>query len=186
MHGVALHVRIAVHTGPGRDRRRRDRRRGLQRGRAAQQLAPPDTLLIGEDTYALVAGHFDVEERGLAELREVPRPMATYTVLGERAGGRLAASPSARRSPAVSVSATGSSDALRDATEGDGSRGVLVRRGAGLGKSRTILEAANAAGAGVLLCRARAVTRSTSLHVPGVLEQACGIDDGDDAEQRLA
>ncbi|MDA0179509.1 AAA family ATPase [Solirubrobacter phytolaccae] len=186
-HGVELHVRVAVHTGmvviddggvvgaaPNEASR-------------LQTFAEPDTVLISEATHALVDGYFDVEARGVATLRDVLAPMRIYAVAGERADRRFDATgdltPFTGRERERDVLV----GAWRDAAEDDASPCVLVSGAAGIGKSRTIMEAARVAGTDVRLCPCSGYHQTTSLHAfRDVLEQACGIAEHDDTGRRLA
>jgi class 3 adenylate cyclase len=186
-HGIELRVRIAVHTGmvvidDGGIV-------GAAPNEAArlQTLAEPDTVLISEATHALVAGYFDLEPRPLASLRGVPQPMQIYAVIGERFGRRLDAADSLTPFSGRERERDLIADAWRDAADGARPPGLLVSGGAGIGKSRTILEAAGAVGAELLLCPCSGYHQTTSLHAfRGVLEQACGIAERDGIDARLA
>ncbi|MDA0167084.1 AAA family ATPase [Solirubrobacter ginsenosidimutans] len=185
--GVDLHVRIALHTGmvvidDGGIV-------GAAPNEAArlQSLADPDVVLISETTQALVEGYFDVEARGRAELRGVPVPVGTYVVTRERASARLSAAasltPFTGREPELDVMAA----AWRDAGEGAAAAAIMLSGGAGIGKSRLIMEAAQRLRAECLLCPCSGYHQTTSLHAfRGVLERVCGIEHEDGPAERLA
>ncbi len=55
-----------------------------------QQLAEPDSVVIGPATQRLVQGHFAVRDLGLHPIKGLPAPLRLYQVLGDRpAGGPL-------------------------------------------------------------------------------------------------
>ena len=185
--GVELHVRVAVHTGmvvidDGGVV-------GAAPNEAArlQSLAEPDGVLISEATHSLVEGYFDVEPRGLATLSGVPRPMEVYTVTGQRASARLDAaaslSPFTSREPELEAVV----GAWRAVVAGQPSPALLVSGGAGIGKSRLVVEGARAVGADALVCPCSGYHQTTSLHAfRGVLERVCDITEQDSVSERLA
>ncbi|HKE78557.1 MAG TPA: adenylate/guanylate cyclase domain-containing protein [Solirubrobacteraceae bacterium] len=88
---LALQLRVAVHTDlvvlEG------DRIEGATANEAArlQTLAEPDTVVVSDNTQALVRGYFDLASMGPVELRGVSRRIEVFTVRGEQNSGRLAA-----------------------------------------------------------------------------------------------
>ena len=87
---VALQLRVAVHTDlvvlDG------DRIEGATANEAArlQTLAEPDTVVVSDNTQALVRGYFDLAPMGPFELKGVSRRMEVFTVRGAHDSGRLA------------------------------------------------------------------------------------------------
>ena len=88
---VALQLRVAVHTDlvvlDG------DHIEGATANEAArlQTIAEPDTVVVSDNTQALVRGYFDLAPMGPFELKGVSRRIEVFTVRGERDSGRLAA-----------------------------------------------------------------------------------------------
>lgn len=90
--GLALHVRIGIHTGRvvvgqvGSGRRYEQLALGDTPNIAArlQGLAAPDTVVISATTYRLVQGYFAWRDLGPQTLSGIAEPLRAYQVLGER------------------------------------------------------------------------------------------------------
>ena len=195
-YGVDLHIRVSVHTDlvvlDG----------GIVTGSTPneasrlQALAKPDTVIISDATHALVCEHFDVEPMGFVDLRGVSRPVKAFTVLGEHSGGQLQVaaglSPFSGRGREREVITGIWRDACEDwhaprdrpsATV----RALLITGGAGIGKSRLVLETTRGMGARCLECRCSGYHEATSLFpFTHLLEDACGIAEADDGDARAA
>ena len=184
---LALEVRIAVHTGvvvvdagdvvgaaPNEVAR-------------LQATADPGVVLISDETHELAGGYFEVEPRGPVELRGVSRPIMTYDVRRERASARLEAASSltpfiGRRDECAAIA-----ELWGEAVAGGSPSALLVSGGAGIGKSRLLMEAASTVEAPCRVCQCSGYHQTTSLHAfRRVLESACGIEEGDGPETRLA
>jgi class 3 adenylate cyclase len=185
--GLGLQARIAVHTGvvvvdagdvigaaPNEVAR-------------LQATAEPGVVLISEETHALAGGYFEVAPRGPVELRGVSRPIMTYDVRHERVSARLEAASSltpftGRRDECAAIAAL-----WEEALAGGSPPAVLVSGGAGIGKSRLLLDATRTLGAPCRVCQCSGYHQTTSLHAfRRVLEQSFGIAAGDGPETRLA
>jgi class 3 adenylate cyclase len=87
---VALQLSVAVHTDlvalDG------DHIEGATANEAArlQTLAEPDTVVVSDNTQALVRRYFDLAPMGRFELKGVSRRIEVFTVRGEHDSGRLA------------------------------------------------------------------------------------------------
>jgi class 3 adenylate cyclase len=147
--GLDLKVRVAAHTGMvvraemGDDARRvRDAIIGETPNIAArlQEHAPPGSLVITAQTRDLVRDFFDVESLGRQELRGVGRPIEAFRVLRRvPADSRL----DAARDPTPFVNRERElADLIGhwQAVRAGGSRAVLLRGEAGMGKSRLAAE----------------------------------------------
>jgi class 3 adenylate cyclase/DNA-binding winged helix-turn-helix (wHTH) protein/predicted ATPase len=87
-HGVRLVVRIGIHTGRVIvSEMGRDRHEPLALGETPniaariQALAPPDTVVMSQDTVRLVHGYFDYQELDLYEMKGLSNPMPLFQVL---------------------------------------------------------------------------------------------------------
>jgi class 3 adenylate cyclase len=188
-HELDLHLRIAVHTGlvvtDGGEVV------GAAPNEAArlQSLAEPDTVLISDATYALVSDCFDVESRGVTDLRGVSRPFELFTVLGERECEPL--DESVRNTPFADrdgerrlIAEMWSATCAR---EPGAVTALLVTAPAGMGKSRLVLESARTLNARLLCCHCSSFHQTTSLHpFQRVLEQICAVTNDDGPVERLA
>ena len=95
-HGLDLDVRVGIHTGPvmvgqvGSDLRLEYTAMGDAVNVAArmEQTAEPGTVQITAETYRLIERFFDVEPRGLIEVKGKAEPVETYTVVGRTARPR--------------------------------------------------------------------------------------------------
>lgn len=192
-----LHLRIAVHTGIV----------GLDEGEVVgaapneaarlQTLAEPDTVVISDMTQALVRGYFDVEWLGAFTLRGVSRTIEVFTVLGERATGRLDAAPSltpfaGRAAELDLVQRMWHETRAAWATGGaagshEPPRVVLVSGSPGIGKSRFVREAVGSLAAPCLSCQCSSYHQTASLHpFRRMLAKICQITDADTPQDRLA
>jgi len=195
-YGVELHIRVAVHTDIV------VLEAGLVSGSAPnvaarlQACARPDTVIISDATHALVRDHFEVESMGHVELRGVSRPVAGFTVMGERDTGRLKVdttfSPFVGRRPEREKIEALWRDTCESWRRGGAIRGatqpqaLLVTGAPGIGKSRLVLETVRGLGISCTECRCSSYHQTTSLFAfIRVLEEACGISPEDGGEDRL-
>jgi predicted ATPase/class 3 adenylate cyclase len=142
-------LRIAIHTGLVVVGNIRDsaRREHLALGEAPniaarlQAEALPDTIVISDATRSLLAGQFVLEDLGSRTLKGISRPLHVYRVLGKSgAASRFHAMKSAygltpfvgRGREVATIRA-----AWGEAAAGHG-RTLLLRGGAGMGKSRLL------------------------------------------------
>ena len=193
-----LHLRIAVHTGIV----------GLDEGEVVgaapneaarlQTLAEPDTVVISDMTQAIVRGYFDVEWLGAFTLRGVSRTIEVFTVLGERATGRLDAAPSltpfAGRAAELDLvqrmwhetRSAWNSAVAGDAVSHAPPRAVLVSGSPGIGKSRFAREAVASIAAPCLSCQCSSYHQTASLHpFRRLLATICQITETDTPQDRL-
>jgi class 3 adenylate cyclase len=188
-HPLALHLRIAVHTGLVVTEGGEVVGAAPNEAARLQSLADPDTVLISDATYALVSDYFDVESRGVTDLRGVSRPFEVYTVLGERVNATLESStrhtPFADRHGERNLIAE--MWAATCAREPGAPLALLVTAPAGMGKSRLVLESARTCNARLLACHCSSFHQTTSLHpFQRVLEQICAVTNDDGPAERLA
>lgn len=147
-YGAKFDVRVGVNTGLSVLARVGDESKGeyTAMGDSAnlaarfQTLAPPQGIVIGADTAALVAHAFELRPRGHEAIRGRSETVAAYDVIGpcESDGAR---GPLRTESPLIGRDAE--RDALRAAVAraAEGRSGVLFLVGeAGLGKSRLLAE----------------------------------------------
>ena len=150
-HGVDLGARVGIHTGVvlmsdmGSDSFREPSAAiGSTPNEAArlQSLAPPDAVVISDDTYEIVRGYFDVEPLGTPQLKGIERQVAVFRVLGQTGAMHRLQAAAGARTPLVGRRVE--RDALRevwDALAAPSSAGarvhtVTVLGEAGIGKSR--------------------------------------------------
>lgn len=195
-NGRQLHVRVGIHTGVAavgdpRDPRAGDDILGQIPNDAAdlQGHAEEDTVLISEATWSLVAGHFEVEDLGSLALKG--GGVHAYRVLREKRGvSRFDASVLHRLTPL-----TGRDEERRllqklwKATQSGGTRALLVCGEAGIGKSRLLgvaREAALAAGSEVILAQCSAEHVNSPFHpIAEALERRLDLSRLDAAADRL-
>jgi class 3 adenylate cyclase/tetratricopeptide (TPR) repeat protein len=96
------------------------------------QLAGPDEIVIGDDTWRQVSAHFDAERMPPVEVRGKARPVQPWRLLREveaRAAAPLVARDDELRQ---------AQSALQTALGGAGARWVVIRGEPGIGKSRLL------------------------------------------------
>jgi len=134
-----------------------------------QGLAAPSQVVVGEPTFRLIEGLFDVESTGAHSLKGVSSPMVVYTVVGEsgvRSRFDLPEPPGMSalvgREPDLAI--------IRDGwlhVEEGGGRSILIVAEPGIGKSR-LVHAAKQSLAGrphaVLACRCSPEAQNTELY----------------------
>ncbi|MFD1558245.1 adenylate/guanylate cyclase domain-containing protein [Paraburkholderia silviterrae] len=149
--GIALHVRVGVHTGEVvvRSIRKDDLRadydpvgQTIHIASRMETMAAPASILVSESTYKLAQGYFDFNALGAAQVKGVPAPLAVYEVRG-LGPLRTRLQVAARRGLAPFVGRESELQALHRALErttaGHG-QVVGVVGEAGVGKSRLFLE----------------------------------------------
>jgi class 3 adenylate cyclase len=197
--GVELHARIGIDTGivvvdgvgvlgPA-----------LNRAARLQALAVPDTILISASTHELVAGLFDTQPLGPAELKGVDAPVDVHRVIGRRdltwgaRAQRLTSPPFIGRdvefqqvlrlwdsAPAAQRDGEGASEALL----------TLITGEPGIGKSTlasAVVQRVVEAGAQVfeVHCSSYSVT-STLFPVRTAIERWANMSSGGTGAERLA
>lgn len=146
-HGVALKLRLGIHTGlvvvgeVGGGAKREQLAVGDTANIAArlESLAPHNAGLISDATRRLIAGLFELESLGMRELKGIATPMEVHRLLRLRARHRLEGAGEASLVPFVGRRLELA--ALRErwqAVEGGHGAAVLLRAEPGVGKSRMI------------------------------------------------
>jgi class 3 adenylate cyclase/predicted ATPase len=124
--GGARHERLAIGEPPNLAAR-------------LQGVAAPGTVVISAATQRLVAGWFDLQDRGEIVLAGFARPVAVHRVVRETTGSRLDVTASSRLTPLVGRKSEVAFLEERWAQVKDGlGQVVLVSGEAGIGKSRLI------------------------------------------------
>lgn len=146
-HGVALKLRVGIHTGlvvvgeVGGGAKREQLAVGDTANIAArlESLAMPNTGVVSDATRRLIAGLFELESLGLRELKGIATPMEVYRLLRLRARHRLEGAGELALAPFVGREAElGVLGERWQAAEGGRGAAVLVRAEAGVGKSRML------------------------------------------------
>jgi class 3 adenylate cyclase/predicted ATPase len=146
-HGVALKLRMGIHTGlvvvgeVGGGAKREQLAVGDTANIAArlEALAPPNSGLVSDATRRLIAGLFELESLGMRELKGIAAPMEVHRLLRLRARHRLEGAGEHGLTPFVGREAE--LGVLRErwrAVEGGRGAAVLLRADPGVGKSRMI------------------------------------------------
>ncbi|MHB8691063.1 MAG: adenylate/guanylate cyclase domain-containing protein [Solirubrobacteraceae bacterium] len=109
--GIELQVRIGLHTGltvagkMGPDRHRDELDIVGETPHLAsrlQEVAPPDSIVISDETRRLIEGYFETEPLGEHTLKGLSRPIAVHRVVrATGAIGRLEAAATRRLTPLV-------------------------------------------------------------------------------------
>ncbi|TML52906.1 MAG: hypothetical protein E6G15_10035 [Actinobacteria bacterium] len=192
--GVRLSVRIGLNTGEvvaGDTSRWESFVSGDAVNVAArlEQAAPPDAVLLGETTYALVAGAVDVEPLTPLAAKGKTSPLQAYRLLGIRADVRapIRATPFVGRANELAV-LEAAIDRLRSA---ETAARLLVLGDAGVGKSRLVETALDRAGGTVQVLPVRCLPYGediTYFPLGQLVRQITRIDERDaplDALQRI-
>jgi predicted ATPase len=198
-HGVALALRVGIHTGPvivgemGGGERKETLALGETANVAARLLgeAEPNTVVVSAATLRLVQGIFVTRDLGAREMKGVEEPLHVHQVVR----------PSGTRSRLDVAGATGLTplvgrdqelmlleDRWAQVREGWG-QAVLISGEAGIGKSRLmqafrerLAERAHT----WLECRCSPYTQESALHpVLELQRQALGFEAGEAAETKL-
>jgi class 3 adenylate cyclase/predicted ATPase len=146
-HGVALKLRVGIHTGlvvvgeVGGGAKREQLAVGDTANIAArlESLAQPNTGVISDAMRRLIGGLFDLESLGTHELKGIATPMEVHRLLRLRARHRLEGAGEQSLAPFVGRQAE--LGVLHERWQGvEGGRGaaVLLRADPGVGKSRMI------------------------------------------------
>jgi class 3 adenylate cyclase/tetratricopeptide (TPR) repeat protein len=157
-----------------------------------QNIAAPDTVLIGESTYRLVQGWFDCEPVALAALKGFSRPIRAFRVIGPKpVRNRIEAAQQEGLSPFVGrrQELRLLIDAWSQAREGRGNS-ILIDGEAGIGKSRLAQEVRGVVartGARILSLSCSADHQRSPLHpVLEAISRGIGLLPADSPEQKLA
>lgn len=202
-HGLPLHARIGIHTGPvlagdmapgGALEAMAVTGRTPNIASRLQELADPDTVVVSADTLRLVRGFFETTDLGDRTLKGVLEPVGAHRVVRESgARSRLEAAadgeitPIVGRDPELGLLAAH----WQAAVEGQGAA-VLLEGEAGIGKSRIVraLKEVVAADPGAWLteCLCSPYHAATALYPVVDLLQRVVLDfeRGEDAASRLA
>ena len=198
--GIELRARVGIHTGTvvvgamGSDAKTDYTAIGDTTNLAArlQGLAEPDTILISEDTHALVRGHFVTQSVGEVDIRGRNRPIVAYEVTGSVESAPMAIAeergltPLVGREPELAQLA-----ACFKRLEDNLAQLVAIVGDTGSGKSRLVYEAkqqVDADTAYILEGRCASLTRGTP-YAPWrvILRSFFGWDEPDDAaKERIA
>ena len=200
--GVELHARIGIDTGLVVIDGAGVLGPALNRAARLQALAAPDTVLISATTNELVAGRFDTQPLGPAELKGVGAPIEVHQVIGRRDAARRTRALRATSLPFIGRDAElqrvlglwdGASSAQRNG-EGADEPGqaslVLIMGEPGIGKSRFASEVVQrVAGAGARVfeayCSSYSVT-STLYPVRTAIERYANMSSDETGAERLA
>ena len=150
-HGIALSVRIGIHTGPvvidetapgPASQQNGLIGNALNIGARLQELAPCNGVVVSQDTFRLVQGHFFVESLGSPKLKGVSRPLQVYRVVESSAVRSIFEARLARGlSPLVGRKAElAALEAEWAQAASSIPRSVLLIGDPGIGKSRLIYE----------------------------------------------
>ena len=187
--GIALKVRLGIHTGPvvvgdvGGGERREQLAVGMTPNLAArvQNLAVPGTVLVSEDTYGIVRGFFDFGPSVVHEIKGLAKTVTLYQVLRESgAQSRLDAQ---RGTGLTRLTGRSHELALLDSRWNEalssGGRAVLVQGEAGIGKSRIVdsfRKGIERQGRTVIECSCSPYAQSTPLFpIVGMIERLLGF-----------
>ncbi|MEA2216413.1 MAG: hypothetical protein QOK19_1974 [Solirubrobacteraceae bacterium] len=194
---VGLHTGVAVtgELGSGAARERHSAvGEVLHVAARVQALAPPGTVAVTAETFALVRGHFDARPLGARELKGISRPVQVHVIRPPGpAGSASEFHPESPGLAAPMVDRTEELERLRQAwgraAHRDGTI-VHVSGDAGIGKSRLVesirSHVSGEAGA-VRVLRCSPDHAHTPLHpVVQVLERLAGLDRSEAAEAQLA
>ena len=113
-----------------------------------ESAAPPGSVVVSDDTLALVEGYFDAEPLGQRELKGVSRPIGIHRILAPTgAVGRLQVATATQLTPVVGrrTELGQLSDAWERARKGEGTVAHITGE-AGIGKSRLVHELVRALG----------------------------------------
>jgi class 3 adenylate cyclase/tetratricopeptide (TPR) repeat protein len=180
LYSISVQVRIGVHSGVviaeelgGGDAETRSQLdvSGEMPHIASriESAAPPDSVVVSDDTLALVEGYFDAEALGQKELKGVSRPVGLHRILAPTgAVGRLQVTTATQLTPVVGRRAELAqlSDAWERVRKGEGTVAHITGE-AGIGKSRLVHELVRALGAelsAVVTWQCSAHHQSTALY----------------------
>jgi class 3 adenylate cyclase/tetratricopeptide (TPR) repeat protein len=199
--GISLNARLGIHTGPvvvgdvGGGERREQLAVGMTPNVAAriQSIAAPGTVLISEDTHAIVRGFFDFTPLGAHEIKGLAKSVTLYRAVRESgaesrldAERRIGLTPLRGRDREL-----GLFNGLWNRLTDTGGRTVLIQGEAGIGKSRiadAFREHAKRSSGTVLESFCTPYAQSTPLFpIIGMMERVLGFArDTADSEKRAA
>jgi class 3 adenylate cyclase len=190
--GVRLSVRIGLNTGEvvaGDSTRWESFVSGDAVNTAArlEQAAPPDGVLLGETTYALVARAVEVEPLAPMLVKGKTLPVQAYRLLGIRADmahAPMRATPFVGRDDELAI-LEAAVDRLR--SSGAAAR-LLVVGDAGVGKSRLVETTLDRAGGNVQVLPIRCLPYGediTYFPLGQLVRQITGIDERDERDDAL-
>lgn len=198
--GVKVAVRIGIHTGlvvvgkVGAGQRQEQLAMGEAPNIAArlQEIAEPNTVVIGASTYRLIQGFFESCELPPQTISGFSSPMQLYKILGEsRAKSRLdvaittGLTPLVGREPEVSLL-----QERWEQTKGGAGQVVLLSGEAGIGKSRMVQVLKDHVGKEPhtwLECRCSPYFQHSALYpVIDLLERTLGFRKGDSPSEKLS
>ncbi|HTA46112.1 MAG TPA: adenylate/guanylate cyclase domain-containing protein [Bryobacteraceae bacterium] len=146
--GLTLNARLGIHTGPvvvgdmGGGERREQLAVGMTPNLAAriQNIAAPGTVVVSDDTHAIVRGFFDFSALGLHEIKGLAKFVTLHRVLRESgaesrldAQRRTGLTPLTGRNEELGLLKRLWSDVLQS-----GGHAMLLQGEAGVGKSRIV------------------------------------------------
>jgi class 3 adenylate cyclase/tetratricopeptide (TPR) repeat protein len=204
-HGIELAARVGIHTGlvlmsdmGDGSAREPDAAIGPAPNEAArlQSLAPPNGVVISDDTHEIVRGYFEVEALGTPPMKGIDRKVEVFRVVGRTGATQRLQAGSATRTPLVGRNAERRVlrevwDALGDApVAGARVHTVTIRGEAGIGKSRLAewLASEAASGGDPVLSAYCASDRQASRFFPlvGMLERRLDLQSDDGGDVRLS
>ncbi|MEP7352895.1 MAG: adenylate/guanylate cyclase domain-containing protein [Acidobacteriota bacterium] len=187
--GTRLDVRLGIHTGPvvvgdvGAGQRREQLAVGMTPNLAAriQNLAAPGTVVVSNDTHALVRGFFDFASLGRHEIKGLVNAVTLYRVLRESgAQSRMDVERQTGLTPLTGRDEQlAQLDKLWDGVARSGEHTVIIRGEAGIGKSRIVdsfRKHVESQSGTVLECSCTPYAQSTPLFpIVGMMERILGF-----------
>ncbi len=186
-HRIRLNARVGIHTGAvvvgevGGGERREQLAMGKTPNLAAriQNIAAPGTVVVSEDTHAIVRGYFEFTPLGVHEIKGLAKPVQLYRPVRESgaesrldAQRRMGLTPLAGRNRELAQL-----ENIWSSVPLSGGQAVLISGEAGIGKSRlTDAFRQRARAAMVLECFCTPYAQSTPLFpIVGMIERALGF-----------
>jgi class 3 adenylate cyclase/predicted ATPase len=197
-HGVTLHLRIGVHTGPvivgvrdsGHGREAVAVGDTMNLAARLQTIAEPDTVVTSEATRRLVVGQFVTQDRGAYALKGIAEPVRVHAVL-QPSGVRSRLDAAERLTPFVGREQELGLllDRWEHVCDGRGQVSIVIGE-AGVGKSRLVLrlrERLVTEPHTWLECRGTPyTTNSPFASIIELVEQNLALEAGDSPAEKLA